>query len=155
MKPVNFLLDAFAAALGATTVTFGPSLSEALFWIPIKSDFTPGPTLVLANTDIADFDGSTAKTIASAARTATINPLTGNRQIVLPPPAGGIAWTTTGTTNLPQTIYGVALSISGTDVTDEKLYAATKFEEPVVLTAAGQLFESEDNTITINPGAID
>jgi len=154
MTPTNNLLNKMAAGLGATTVTFSPSLSAQLSFVPIKSDFTPGPTLVLDDTDIADFDGAAFLLDTAGAITPTINPLNGNRQLVIPPPANGIQWEVTGTTNLPQTCYGYVLTSSTITIEGANLLAAVKFEEPFLLTEEGQAFEGEDNKITINPGAI-
>lgn len=154
MKPTNALLDYVAAQMGADTVTFVPKLAAAQWIVAIQDDFTPGPTLLLPDSAMADFDGATPKAITAAVRVPSVNPLTGNRQIIMPPPAGGFTFTTTGTTNLPQTIYGYVMSSDSTTIGTGKLIAAVKFETPILLTASGQAFECEDNTLTINPGAI-
>jgi len=153
MGPTNYLIDTFAAEIGADTVTFVPKLAGAMWVIPVIEDFTPGPTVVLADSAIATFDGATPKAITAAVRTPSVNPLTGNRQIILPPPAGGFTWTTTGVTNLPQTVYGYALTSDSTSFGSTKLLGTTKLEEPLTLTASGQAIENDDNTITINPAA--
>lgn len=155
MTPVNKLLDMIAAAIGADTVTFAPSLAAASFLCAVKTPFTPGPTTTFVNgTDNADFDGFANKAIAAGVRTAAVDPLVGGRKVILDPPAGGFRWTTTGTTNLPQTIYGVALTLTTNTLTTAKVLGCMLLETPVTLTATGQTFEVPEVSFNLIPGGI-
>lgn len=154
MTPVNKLLDMFAAALGADTLTFSPPLSTLLYLSLIKVPYTPSPALVLSDTtDRADFTGSTALIIPAAVRVPATDPITGEVVLSLPPPAGGPKWTTSDAVNLPQTIYGMAMSQSSTSFAVAKLMAVTlPFETPITLTAAAQMVEGPLPEIRIVPG---
>jgi len=93
----------------------------------VKAPFTPSEALEVADLDFADFDGSTPKTWPSLAW--GFEPSSGQRVITFGTPAGGWRWETTGVTNLPQTIYGVAAI--NTD-TNEVMFSQM-FTTPVVL----------------------
>src|SRR6266404_3262845 len=75
-----------------------------------KAPFTPMPDLdpVAMLLTQADFDGYVANGISSATGTqnTALDPLTSDYLLQLKLPVGGFRWETTGTTNLPQTIYG-------------------------------------------------
>jgi len=135
--PLQDTQTAMVEGIGSTTATFSPSAAKALYLIPIKSPFTPGPAPALTDADIADFTGATPKAYAAAARVPVTNPLTSELVLNFPTPAGGNIFTCTATTNLPQTIYGVYVS-SGDDT---KLLGAVKFTDPMVLTQSGQRFD--------------
>jgi len=154
MIPVQATLDNAMLALGATTVTFSPSLSADLFLMPVKVPFTPGPTVNFTDaTDLADFAGSGPRQCAAAARTISTDPLVGGVMLNLPSPVGGWEWTTTTTANLPQTIYGVALG-SDSATLESGIVATALLDEPVTLTAAGQVVASPDVRLTLIPGGI-
>jgi len=57
----------------------------------------------------------------------------------LPTPAGGWRWETTGVTGFPLTIYGYYV----TDI-NNLVVGYHRFEDPVVLTAIGQVIDLPD-----------
>lgn len=116
-----------------------------------KAPFTPSPTLTWAQFDdiLADFDGYTDKVCGSPAVTG-LDPVSGLYQLWAPPPAGGFRWETTGTTNLPETIYGFALGNSDSST----LYASALFDTPVVLTDVNQVVEVLSATLSLRNNPI-
>jgi len=143
------------AAIGATTVTFDPRLSDPLWLFAVKVPFTPGLGLTLNDaTDLATFTGSTPKVILTGARTPVTDPLTGRLTINLPGPVGGFLWTCSADPAAPETIHGVALSTDSTTVTTTKLCAAALLPEPVTITLAGDFVEFEDNKLQFNPAMV-
>lgn len=146
MNPTQVLLTGLLTRLGSDTAM----LAGALFLFPIKTAFAPGPDPGLLDTDLADFDGSTAKTTAAATRPVLVDPVTGSQFLRMPDPAGGWQWTTTGTTNLPQTIYGLALGSSSVTIEGGALLATALLDNPQALQApAGQSFGYGDVTFTM------
>jgi len=138
MYPTQAAYESAVLAMGATTVSFGTVFSKPLFLIPIKAAFTPGPSPAVTDADIADFDGSTPLVYASAARIPVADVLTSELRINMPAPVGGNQFTTSGVTNLPQTIYGAVLGTSSTTVEGGVLYGSGTLDEPMTLTASGQ-----------------
>lgn len=141
MVPTNTLLTAMMTALGSDTTM----LAGALWLFPIKSEFSPGPDPVLTDADLADFDGSGPKTTGAATRPVLSDPVSGDIFIRIPDPAGGWQWTTTGTTNLPQTIYGVALSSDSATIEGAELLGTALLPGgPVELNITGNSFGFSD-----------
>jgi len=136
MVPTSVLQTQILTLIGADTV----SLAGALYLFAIKNPFSPGPTPGLLDTDKADFDGSTAKTTAGATRPVLTDPVTGSQYLRIPDPAGGWTWTTTGTTNLPETIWGIALGTSSTTLEGGKVIATALLDAPIDLVATGDSF---------------
>jgi hypothetical protein len=91
----------------------------------------------LGDLTFADFDGSTPLDVTLGAQAEALDPATNDSVITLSPPVGGWRWVTTGITNLPQTIYGVALM----DKTDATVLATEAFPTPIVLTAIDQVVD--------------
>lgn len=141
MQPTQELLNRLVAAQGADTTTFSPPLAIDLWLHPIKEPFTPGPALTLLDTDLADFAGSAAKTTPDAVRALEFDPLSGELVLNIPEPIGGWRWVTTSGLNLPQTIYGVALSDDSATVEGPQLLAAAVFDTPITLTTASMAVE--------------
>lgn len=148
MKPTQEILDQMAALIAADTTTLDAVLNVEV--ILIKEPFTEGPDLVIGDLTPADFDGYAPLAKDAAAPTVTTDPATGAKIIRIPDPAGGWNWVTTGTTNLPQTIYGFAL----TDSTGADLYGAEQLDEPIELTAAGQGVPIGDVTFRALPNGV-
>jgi len=101
----------------------------------VMAPFTPSEDLALGDLTLATFDGSTAKTVALGAQQVGIDPTTGEQRITVPDVVGGWRWETTGTTNLPQTIYGFVLYDS---TGPGPLIASETLPSPVTLTEVGQ-----------------
>jgi len=120
----------------ATLVAAGSILSPATnkFRL-VKSAFTPSPATVPADYTVADFTGSAALVTATVA--VYTDPTTGLQEIRPAPPVGGLKWSPTDATNLPQTIYGFVF----TDTTAATVIGSALLPTPIVLTAAGQLID--------------
>jgi len=133
MIPMKSLRLQIGELLAADDTTLAPAVSSNKIML-IKSPFTPGENLVVGELTEADFDGSAAIAGATGAQQCAIDPLTGDQIVTIKDPAGGYRWEVTGTTNLPQTIYGVAL----VDNTKATLLAVEAFEMPIPLTGVGE-----------------
>lgn len=132
MNPTQEILDAAATLLAADTATLDAVADVEL--ILFQNNVTPTPATVVGDLTPCTFDGYAAKAKAASAPTVSTDPATGDKLIRIPDPAGGWTWQTTGVTNLPQTVYGYAL----TDATGADLYGVKLFDTPVVLTGTGQ-----------------
>ncbi len=135
MTPTQALLDAVAAAIAADTAAL--AAAGFLHVYPVKQAFSPGIGLVVADVPKADFDGGTPKVTSSATILTGIDPQTGEWILEIPEIAGGWRWEVSGTTNLPQTIHGFAL----TNVGESTLWGTALLDAPVVLTAVSQVVE--------------
>jgi len=98
-------------------------------------------TLVAADIDLATFDGSTPIDGALGTQQCGVDPATQDQIVTIKEPLGGWRFETTRVTNLPQTIFGMAL-LSNDLAT---LLGYERFDVPITLTASGQV---------INPGVV-
>jgi hypothetical protein len=135
MIPSNVILDAIASLLAndATTLANMTALHVHLAQAP----FTPTPALDPTTLVEANFGGYAVLDPTAGAQSVFLDPVTGLRTVELKSPIGGWHFQTTGTTNLPQTIYGWYV----TDHTDAVLYGSGLLSTPVPLTAVGQGFD--------------
>lgn len=147
MFPVRDFYDAMAA--GGLTID---GLDAALLGgvRALKAPYTPSLDMVIGDVTLANFVTSTNLT-QSAQANVSIDPATGDRILVLKPPAGGWVWYVTAGTNLPQTIYGFILmnaALSGLVAVSEPL------ETPVELTAIGQYVDAGELSFRIPMGSV-
>jgi len=111
LVPNRSFITAMVEAVAALTTWF--DFAEAVPSVRLsKTAFTVGPDGVVGHT-VADFEGYGNKD-TGADPEISIDGLTGDILLTLPPPIGGWYWEATGDNNTPQTIYGVYLEISGT-----------------------------------------
>lgn len=135
---LNLTPSAALAASVSGLVVAGSVLSPATNKVAlVKAAFTPSPTLDPATLTLADFTGSGAIVFASSL--AYVDPVAGFQEVRLNPPVGGFKWSPTNATNLPQQIFGFVV----TDTTGATLVGAGLLDEPVTLTAAGQIIDLE------------
>jgi hypothetical protein len=151
MSVSNFVLDAVQAAMGTDTTTF----DKALWMFLIKAPFTDNPATVIADGDLASFDGSAPIARTAAALLAGVDPLTGDRISVVKPTTGSWTWATTGLTNLPQTIYGFGLGDSSVTLGGSHRMLLGQFEAPIPLAAlVGQVINVDNPIVRITAPAI-
>jgi len=136
MQTTAALRQAAALALAAQAATLAPAADANVIALVIN-EFSPSEAMVLAGLDLATFDGSTPIEGVTGTQPTGIDGNTGDVLIYISPPAGGYRWETTGTTNLPQTVYGYALLSNDLGT----LLAAARLETPVELTAVNQPVE--------------
>jgi hypothetical protein len=122
--------------LAADATTLAPAANANNVGL-IAAPFTPIETLTLASLTLASFTGSTPIAGVVGAQETGVDPITGDQQITITPPAGGWRWTVGGSTGLPQTIYGVVLMDHGNSI----LLGVYAFTTPITLTAAGQTID--------------
>jgi hypothetical protein len=140
MQPLRLKLGTLLAADAGTLAPATNANNVGL----IAAPFTPSETLSLASLTLASFTGSTPIAGVVGAQETGIDPLTGDQQITITPPAGGWRWTVTGGTGLPQTIYGVVLM----DHANAILLGVYAFATPITLTATGQTIDLGKITMT-------
>lgn len=137
MEPLNAFKTAIVAGILDMAVFTLATLGKL---VPLKAPYTYTPGMALADVTVSDFDGSTP-IVQSAVPSTYSDPLTDDEIIALTGPAGGFQWVTSGTTNLPQTVYGYAL----TDAGGTTLLAVTDpLTTPIPLTAVGQGIDAGD-----------
>jgi len=133
MTPSDALVAQMASALATT-----PPLDQvtALNRVALVMEpFTPTRQTLLADLVLATFDGSTEKTVALGAQGSAQDPVTLQQIITIVEPLGGWRWVTSGTTNLPQSIYGFVLFDSSGP---GPLLGSELLPEAITLTAIGQ-----------------
>lgn len=142
-------MKAIRLLIGETLATIAPlDQASALNRVALVSaPFTPDEDLVYADLTLANFDGSTAKTVALGAMQVGMDPVTGEQRITVPDIVGGWRWETTGITNLPQTIYGFALYDS---TGPGPLLGVEVLPQPITLQEAGQEIIIGKVAISIN-----
>jgi hypothetical protein len=146
----NALLDAMADLLAADPATLAPAAGGCKLHL-VQNNFTPSSSTLITDLVLATFDGYAALLAAVGAQQVFTDPVTGDRIIQMVEPLGGWHWETTGTTNLPQTIFGYALTNNAATV----LYGTGRFGTPQTLTAAAQGVDIDQARFTLvaNPFA--
>lgn len=139
MIPTNAVAEQSAKLLAADTTTLAPAVDANVIAL-IMSNFTPSPTLLIGDVVLATFAGATPILGVTGTQAEGIDPQTGSFVIDLSPAAGGYRWETTATTNLPQTIYGIALLKNDLSV----LYASALLPTPILLTGVNQRIDIGD-----------
>lgn len=116
----------------------------------VKATFTPSEDMDILDFELADFDGSTALEAGTGTQPESLVPGTNDSVIHIKPPAGGWRWETTGTTNLPQTIYGYIL----TNNDSSTVYAAEVFSEEITLSKVNQSVSLPSVKLTQQAGSM-
>lgn len=136
------LREQAAKLLAADPTTLAPAANACQVHL-VMANFTPSEQLVASDLTFATFDGSTALAAGVGTQPEALDPNTNDAIIDILSPVGGWRWETTGVTNLPQTIYGFAL----TDMAGTTLYASAKLATPVTLSAINQRIELDEVNI--------
>lgn len=136
MQTTLALREKAAQLLAADAATLAPAADANVIAL-VMAEFTPGEGLVLGSLTFATFDGSTPLAVGVGTQPEGLDPNTNDAIISLKPPVTGWRWETTGTTNLPQTIFGYALLTDGLAA----LLAADVLPTPITLTGVNQVVE--------------
>jgi hypothetical protein len=134
MIPSKTLQTQIATLIAGDATTLGSS--TAMHVHLAKAAFTPSPNLDPATLTEADFAGYAAIDPTTGTQLIYQDPVTGLITVEIKEPVGGWHFQTTGTGQLPQTIYGWYL----TDSTDAVLYGSGLLDTPVPLAISGQGF---------------
>lgn len=113
----------------------------------IKAAFALGETMVIGGLTLADFDGSTPLLAGLGTQAVGIDPMTQDQVITINEPAGGFRFETSGMTNLPQTIFGYALTTKN----GVKLLAVELLDEPITLANVGEQINLGSATLRVVP----
>jgi hypothetical protein len=149
MQPSQLLLNRLGALLAGDTTTIAPAAGGVKVHLA-QNAFTPSLSLALASLTEATFTGYAALLGAVGGQQNFADPTTGNGIVQIVEPLGGWHWATTGTTSLPQTIYGYYMTDNGV----ANLYAAALFSSPITLTASGQGIDIAQIRLAIIPTAM-
>lgn len=142
MQPMNNILDALMNRLASDVATLAAATANKVALA--QNSFTPSPARVLADFTVANFTGYAALSAGTGTQQTFVDAASGLRTIQLLEPAGGWHWQTTGTANLPQTIYGYFV----TDNAAAVLYGCALLQAPVTLTASGQAVDTGNIRLT-------
>lgn len=128
----KFLEGRAAILLAADTLSLGAAgfLTVRLAINP----FTPTVNTVLADFTEATYTGYAAITTSIAGATVITDPLTGDRLLVIPPPAGGFIYTCTAAPSPSQSVYGYYCQLAAAGL--NYLFSA-RFPDPEVIAAIG------------------
>jgi len=149
MLPTLTLLERMADLIGADTVTLAAPTPFVEIHLS-QTAFVPSPDLVMADITEATFDGYAPLNAASAATQVFSDPATGDIMIQVREPAGGWNFQTTGTTDLPQTIFGFVL----TDAAGAVVHGSELLDTPITLDGSGQGFDIPNVNYRLQPGAL-
>jgi len=139
MLATRFLRNQALALLAADTTTLAPAADEIYIGL-VMNDLAPSEGITFADITLATFDGYAELAIGLNAQPEGFDPTTDDSIIDFKPPAGGFRWITTGTTNLPQTIYGFVLL----DHAKAVVWASERLPTPITLTLAAQRIDLGD-----------
>jgi hypothetical protein len=143
------LREKLAQLLAADAATLAP-VALANVVALVMAAFAPGEALTMASITLATFDGSTPLAAGLGTQPEGLDSLNGDAIITIKPPAGGWRWETTGTTNLPMTIYGCVLL----DSTLATLYASQLLLNPIGLNAVNQVIDLGSLTLRVPSGTL-
>jgi len=132
MKPVKAIRLTLGELMAADTAYLANAAATKIALV--KEAFTPDENLAIGDLTLADFTGSTPLALGAGTQLAGNDPETGDQRVTMKDPAGGLRWESTNTANLPQTIYGFAL----TDNAGTGLLATELLPNPLTITEAGQ-----------------
>jgi len=149
MLPMKAIRLQLGILLAADATTLAPPADANKMHL-IMADFALSENLTAAGLTFATFDGSPAIACPLGAQPVAVDPTTLQQLITIKDPLGAYRWVTTGATNLPQAIYGAAL----TDLAGTTLLGVVKFDEPISLTAIGQQIDLGKVDLVINPQPI-
>jgi len=144
--------ETWANSLGSSSTTF---FGVAMWLHLLKTDIDPTLDTIPLDAMLADFDNYAPAAIASAVRATSYDLPTGERLIVIPPATGGNRWETGSLSNLPQTIYAVALSDDSVTIEAAHCLALGRLDSPIELTGDDQEVDIPLLRVRINPAAVD
>lgn len=150
MVPVSALETAMTTTLATSTTA---NLSVALKVQGVIIPFTPGEDM--SSLTAADLPATTIVggiSVTAATRIASRDPLTGDYQISVQPPAGGFQELSLAGGSYPVTIYGKILTKTPHAIPDD-IIASEAFPEPITLSAANQLLEYDKVELSFAIGA--
>lgn len=137
MLPTIAVRSQAAILLAADATTLAPA-TDANKLALVMEPFTPSEDLAIGDLTLATFDGSTPIAVGVGTQPTGFDPSNKDLLIDLKPPVTGFRWETTGVTNLPQTIYGVALINDAGDL----LLATERFPVAITLNAINQRIDA-------------
>jgi len=140
---------ACADLLAADTATLAQAADNNVLAL-VMADFAPSENILIGGITLATFDGSTPILVGLNTQPTGENPQDDSAIISLKPPAGGWRWETTGTTHLPQTIYGFALLNKALDT----VLATELLPNQQTLTAINQVIELNKVHIVLPAGSL-
>jgi hypothetical protein len=149
MLPMKAVRLELGNLLAADSTTLAPGVTANKIAL-IMNPFALSENLRLADLTFATFTGSTAISGATGAQEVGVDPTTLQQVIEIKAPIGGYRWITGDTVNLPQTIYGYAL----TDSTGANLLGVASLPTPIILQDAGQFVSIDPVFMTIVPQPI-
>jgi hypothetical protein len=149
MQTTLALREKAAQLLAADATTLAPA-TDANKMVLCKANFPETEQVVVGDITPADFDGSTPLLAGTGTQSEGLDPITNAARITIKSPVGGWRWETTGITNLPQTIYGVALMSNDLSV----VLAVERFDTPIVLTAVNQVIDRGPYEIVQAPNSM-
>lgn len=147
MQPSLAIIDSLAE-LVASDVNFLAEAAVKRVHLMLSA-FTPSPEYEFDPLEEATFDGYANLTAPAGAQQFFTNPITGERVVQLIEPVGGWHWLTTGTTDLPQTIFGFVVTDAASAVT----HGSALLDTPVTLQAVGEAVDLDQVRLTfiLNP----
>lgn len=144
MTPTTRIYNSITDLLAANVADLAAAAAKHVHLI--MAPFTPDLGTDFTTLTPATFTGSGALSAASGAQQSFTDAVSIRRVVQLVEPLGGWHWVTGDAVNLPQTIYGYAL----TDLADAVTFGSQLLPAPIVLTGAGQAIDVDQVRFTLN-----
>jgi len=147
MVPSQAQFELMLQLLGAQSPGFGETTDGPMV-ILLQQPFVPAPERVIGDLVEADFDGYAGVEANAGPKPQSLDPNNGDSLLKITAPTPYL-WETTGLTNLPQTIYGFAVTNNaGT------LLLACDTIDPVTLDGINQSIEIPIPTLRQTVGSV-
>lgn len=144
MLPMRAVRNRLGTLLAADATTLAPA-SDANVVAVITATFTLGDNLVVGDLTLATDHGLEPIACATGAQLVALDPQSGAQIITLKAGAvPGFRWVSSGVFPPTITVYGFALLNEALDT----LLGVMELAEPIQITAAGQLLDGNDQTMT-------
>lgn len=146
MQPSSQLANSASTLVAADVANLAAAAATKLHLA--SAAFTPALGLLLSGVTECTFTGYAALAAgATGAQTQYFDPASGNSIVEVKSPAGGWVFKCTGTTGLPQTVFGSYLTDNGVTV----LLGSQLLTPNVTITASGQGLEIPNARFTFPP----
>lgn len=149
MQATLALREKMAQLLAADATTLAQAADANLLKL-VNAAFTPSEASAIGDLSFANFDGSTPIEVELLTQPEGLDPNSTDAIISLSPPVGGFRWETTGVTNLPQTIYGYAL----TNAAGTVLFGCERFPATIPLSGVNQVLTVDNPTFRLRADSL-
>lgn len=140
--------------MGLGTDPFTGPLEQEMFLHLTKDGFTPDLDTDFSAVTPADFGSYAVRAIPHSDKGVGYNPFTGEMELNIPPPTGGLAYDTAGSVTLPTTVMGVVLSDDSTTFASGHALAYGVLDVPIEISVDPTHFDIPALNVAVNLAAV-